>query len=354
MRQGVCNSCGMTAHIRSFYEMDGKTYCEPCVWAKAREAKARGESGQYVALPDNTICARCGLDNGTTDLQLVGNVPMCPSCGGLIQSFPYPQWLKMAMLGLLLLLVAALVYDRKYFHAGREMYIGERLVEQHKYAAAIPFLQQTVDVAPESDKAVLLLAKAALLTGRADIADKALHGHDGGHFDTTDEFTEVQALWNRAIKAFEEAEAAGKLVVQYGKGAEAAKMMHEAAAEYPEATGLALAAEAYDAGAAFERKDYDGFARIAEQRWRATPDAETAGMLASALACKYAITGDPSYRQRSEEMLAKANDLSQGDADSRKSYQEYAERILYRLQSKEIIDTGEYNRRFRGGKVETK
>src|ERR1700685_1988645 len=98
MRVGVCNTCGMKSHIRSFYEMDGKTYCEPCVWAKAREAKARGESGEYVALSDHTICARCGLDNGTTDLQLVGKLPMCPSCGGLVQSFPYPQWLKMAML----------------------------------------------------------------------------------------------------------------------------------------------------------------------------------------------------------------------------------------------------------------
>ena len=354
MRQGVCNTCGMTSHIRSFYEMDGKTYCEPCVWAKAREAKTRGETGQYVALTDNTICARCGLDNGTTDLQLVGNLPMCPSCGGLVQSFPYPQWLKMAMVGLMLLLVAALIYDRKYFHAGREMYVGEHLIEQRKYAAAIPFLRQTVDVAPNSDKAVLLLAKAALLTGRPDIADKVLHGHDGGHFDSSDEFTEVQGLWSRAVKAFDEADAAGKLVVQDGKDAEAARMMHEAAAEYPEASGLALAAEAYDAGAAFERKDYDSFARIAEQRWRATPGAEAAGMLASALACKYAVTSDPSYRQRSEEMLTKARDLSKGDVDAEKSYQEYAERILYRLNSKQIIDTSEYNRRFRGGKADAK
>ena len=351
---GVCNTCGMKSHIRSFYEMDGKTYCEPCVWAKAKEAKARGESGEYVALSDHTICARCGLDNGTTDLQLVGNLAMCPACGGLVQSFPYPQWLKMSMVGLMLLLVAALIYDRKYFHAGREMYVGERLVEQHKYAEAIPVLQQTVDVAPNSDKAVLLLAKAALITGRADIADKALHGHDGGHFEGSEDFTEVEGMWNRAVKAFDQADAAGKLAVQDGKAAEVAHMMHEAAAEYPEAAGLALAAEAYDAGAAFEGKDYDSFARFAEQRWKATPGAETAGMLASALACKYAVTSDPSYRQRSEEMLTKAHDLSKGNAEEEKSYQEYADRILYRLHSKEIINTGEYNRRFRAGKAETK
>jgi hypothetical protein len=53
-------------------------------------------------------------------------------------------------------------------------------------------------------------------------------------------------------------------------------------------------------------------------------------------------------------MLTKAHDLSKGNAEEEKSYQEYADRILYRLHSKEIINTGEYNRRFRAGKAETK
>jgi hypothetical protein len=344
----------MTSHIRSFYEMDGKTYCEPCVWTKAREAKARGESGAYKALTDNTICARCGVDNGSSDLKLVGNLPLCPSCGGLAQNFPYPQWLKMTLLGLLLLLVAALIHDRKYFHAGREMYRGELLVEQHKYAAAIPHLQQTVNIAPESDKAALLLAKAALMTGRADIADKVLNGHNGGHFEITDQFNDVQALWTRAVKAFDEADAAAKLSGQEGKAAEAARMMHEASAEYPESVGLSLAADTYDAGDAFERKDYDRFLKIAEKHWQLTPADDTAGMLASALACKYAVTGDPAYRQQAEEMLTRAHDLLKGNADAEKAYQEYADRILYRLKSREIISAQEYNRRFRGGKTDAK
>jgi hypothetical protein len=64
--------------------------------------------------------------------------------------------------------------------------------------------------------------------------------------------------------------------------------MHEAARIYPEAPGLAIAAEQYGEGAAFERKDYDEFFSIADRRWRVMPGAGTAPALASALACKYA------------------------------------------------------------------
>jgi hypothetical protein len=206
----------------------------------------------------------------------------------------------------------ALVHGRKYFHAGRVMYIGEKLVEKGHYAEALPYLQETLRVAPGSDKAALLAAKAALRSGDVESAHKALQGHNGGYFEDASkpEFKEVDALWNRATGALDKANEAAKLEGQDGKEIEAARLMHEAASAYPELPVLAFEAEFYEEGAAYVRKDYDAFLAIAEKQWKEQPVAQTAAAVASALACKYAATGDPSYRQRSEEMLAKSRQLA--------------------------------------------
>ena len=130
--------------------------------------------------------------------------------------------------------------------------------------------------------------------------------------------------------------------------------MRQASAEYPEMAQLATAIPYFEAGSAFERKDYDRFLAVSEGIWKAQPDsASAAGQLAGALACRYAVTGDPSFRTRSEEMMGKAQQLSQGDPAAKQSEQEYAERLKYRMDTREIINKQEYDRRFRGGK-ETK
>jgi len=340
----------MSASIRSFYLLNGKMYCEPCVWKASRDAQTKGEPSEYVSLTDNSVCVRCGASSDATDFQLVGNQPLCSPCSQLIQDWPYPTWLKAGLAFVLILLVVALINGRKYFHAGRSLYVGERLVDEGHYEQALPYLEETVRVAPESDKAVLLAGRAALMTGRVDIADKVLHGHSGGHFeDPGDDFRTVEALWEKANRAFAKADEASKLGQQGGHDADAARLMHEAAAMYPQAANLAIAAEMYDEGAAFERKDYDAFLSIAQKQWRLFPGPETAGVVASALACKYAITGDEQYKKQSEEMLLEAERGSQ-QPEQKKRFEEYAERIRYRLASRAIIDKPEYDKKFRSQK----
>ena len=313
-----------------------------------RKAKEKGQPSETVSMTDNSVCVRCGASSDVTDFQLGGKQPLCPSCGQLVQDWPYPMWLKLGLACVLALLVVALVNGRKYFHAGRSLYIGERLVDEGHFDQALPYLQETVRVAPGSDKAVLLAARAALMAGRVDIADKVLHGHNDGHFeDPGEDFRTVNSLWDRANGAFEKADKAAKLAVQDGHAAEAARLMHEAAASYPQAVQLSIAADAYAAGAAFENKDYDGFLAIAQRQSKQYPGPETAGEVASALACKYAVTGDPSYKKQSEEMLQVAEQGSQQSPDARKGFEEYAERIRYRLETRQIISKTEYDQKFR-------
>jgi tetratricopeptide (TPR) repeat protein len=328
--------------------MDGKTYCEPCVWKASREAKEAGRTADYVALQDHSICARCGAYSGdNADHPIVGKLPLCGACSAQVVDWPYPSWLKISLAALLLLLVIGLLHGRKYFHAGRALYQGERLVEQGQYAKAVPLLQETISIAPGSDKAVILTAKAALLSGQFDVAQKALQGHDGGHFkDTGEDFREVEQIWNRATRALKEATQAAKLEGQEGKAAEAARMMHEAASTYPEAIGLTTLAEAYDEGAAYERRDYDEFVAIAQKQYNKYPGTQTAAALASALACKYAASGDTAYRTQAEQMLDTAIKGAPSDPAQAKDFQEYVARTRYRIDSRQIISKQEYDRRF--------
>jgi len=350
MRQATCCQCGLTTTVRSFYTMNGRTYCEPCVWKAAKEAKEAGQPAEYVALEDNSVCRRCGAYSGdTADHPIVGKLALCPNCAPQVSDWPYPLWLKASLAALLVLLIVALIHGRRYFHAGRTMYIGERLVDERHYQQALPYLQETLKIAPESDKAVLLTAKAALAIGDLEGADKAIQGHNGGHFQDADnqDFKEVKQTWDRATRAFDKADQAMKLEQQDGHAAEAAQLMHDAAALYPEAHGLAVMAESFDEGTAFEAKDYDKFLAITEKQWQRQPSSGTAAAVASALACKFATTGDPKYRQQSEEMLETSRQKIGSDPDAQKNFQEYAERIRYRLDSRQIISKAEYDRKFR-------
>jgi len=121
------------------------------------------------------------------------------------------------------------------------MYIGERLVGERQYGQALPYLRETLRIAPGSDKAVLLTAKAALLVGDVQTAGQALQGHNGGHFEDANKDFHEQ-IWNRATRAVEAAQQAAKLAEQEGHAAEAAHLMHEAASAYPESRDLAVAA----------------------------------------------------------------------------------------------------------------
>jgi hypothetical protein len=236
------------------------------------------------------------------------------------------------------------------------MYIGERLVEQQKYADALPYLKDTLTIAPSSDKASLLAAKSALMIGDVQSAEKALMGHDGGHYEDGKDaqFLEINALWDRANEALKKADDAAKLAQQDGKSADAAKLMHQAATLYPQMPGLDFAAESLDAGAAYERADFDSFLRISASQWKEQPSSFTAAQLASAFACKYALTGTMDFRSQAEAMLEKARQLAQTDVGAVNSLAEYAPRIQYRLDSRKIITKQEYDRRFRNGQPPAK
>jgi hypothetical protein len=102
---------------------------------------------------------------------------------------------------------------------------------------------------------------------------------------------------------------------------------------------LLLSAEA---GAAFDRKDYDDFLAKAKAVRGARQDEVSVAMVASALACKYAATGEETYKTEAMATLREAERLA---GDRREQFSEYQERILYRLKTREILTKKEYDRK---------
>lgn len=357
MSNVTCGVCGQSSAPSQAFDIEGKIHCGKCADATVQAAKASAKKIHIIRYVDRSICARCNTYIGEPGSDVNPGEPrFCASCLALVQDWPYPQWLKFSLLGLLVLLVFSLLDGRKYFQAGKNLYRGEQLVENGQYEKALPYLKESLKIAPNSDKGALLTAKAALLIGDLPAAQAALQGHNGGSFEDADkpEFREVDALWKSAITATKYLDQADKLDRQGGHEEEAAKLTHQAAATFPQFPNMALLVNGADQGVAFARKDYDKYLSLAEKDWNTMQVAATASRMSSALACKYAIIGDPSYRQRSEEMLAKAKELSHGDKESLENLAEFEERNTYRLNSRKIITKFEYDQKFRSGANKSK
>jgi tetratricopeptide (TPR) repeat protein len=350
MNDTTCSGCGTASAINSLYDLNGKVYCGACLKPAIDAAKAGGQPAFAFPLANKLICARCNtyLSEGAPFVQSK-HLRFCEPCGAMVKDWKYPRWLQLSFAGLMLLLVVALGHGSKYFAAGKSLYLGERLVEQGKYAEALTHLQKALNVAPASDKAALLTAKAALLSGHPEIASKALEGHNNGYFaDANDpQFQEVKGMWERAGKALEELEKAGKLADEEGHEAEAAQLVHAAAADYPQFPNIAVVLNVYDGGKAFAKKDYDTFLSLAARNWDLQQSAGAALSMASALDCKYAVTGDTQYRTRSEDMMAKARKMAVGNKEMMDALAEFEDRHKYRLETRKIITKNEYDRRFR-------
>jgi hypothetical protein len=298
-----------------------------------------------VRLLDPTICSRCKTDNGDTELRLIGGSPFCPSCAMTLYAYPFPTWLKASFAALLALLGFALWRDVPYFAAGRHLAQARRALDARDYRTAATHFALVLPVKPTDQEVVLLGAKADLMAG--DVAGAYAFLQLRTEFEDNALFTEVSELWKHAAHAIEQADSAGKLATA-NRTAEAIRLLNEATHEYPQSPALAVGALMLEGNEAFDRKDYDGLLAKSRAALALMPDQpRLLGSVASALACKYAVTGDSAFHVEAEQLLARAQTLAARSPEEQASAEEYAERIRYRLRTRVIIDKDEYDRRFR-------
>ncbi len=342
MRRGNCVTCNADLPLAQLRAMDGKIYCDPCVTKTAES----GQHGEIYRISDPTICTKCNTDWGNNDLPKVGGLPYCSSCRERLYNYPFPSWLKIALVAAMLLLAVSLVHGTRYFRLGRDYYRGQRQLKARQYAAAAQSMAPVAEAAPNCEECVLLLAKAHLLDGHPELAWNAAKKYHDGHFQINDQEKEVEALFNRYTMAADSMEAAQKLYLEH-KEQESLKALEKAASAYPEWPIPRQQVSALKVAIAFDHKDYDQFLSLAQESYRTDPKSpDSVAQVASALACKYAVTGEPQFLDESHKYLAEAKELAT-TKEGMTDYQEYAERIEHRLQSREIISREEYNRRYR-------
>lgn len=342
MRQDTCRACRAELPLNALLLVDAKPLCDPCARREVASLRSFKATPKVERVFDPTVCAKCEADNGDTPYPLRGRAPFCAACARAVYERPFPTWLKASAAALTVALALALLHAAPYFAAGRDYVRAQRLMDQKRYHEAIPGLERAVEAGPDATEIRLELAKAYLEDGEPD---KAFDLTTERKFPSSALFDEVKGIFARYERAATKAQEAADLAAQ-DRDVEAASRMREAASICPELPALGEQAVMLDASAAFDRKDYDGFERMAQGLWDARQNSENAAMLASAVACRYALTGEEAARGRAEELLAKAGELATTD-EERSRFAEYSERIAYRLRTREIVDRKEYDRRFR-------
>ena len=81
MSEATCCHCGKSFPVRSLFDLNGATFCEPCVRDASKEARERRLPSLYMPLISKSICARCntymGSDSSATQ---IGNARFCSTC----------------------------------------------------------------------------------------------------------------------------------------------------------------------------------------------------------------------------------------------------------------------------------
>jgi hypothetical protein len=302
VRKTACLKCASDTPLGETYAVFGNNpLCEKCADEDlAGHDLNKLAPGTVVRNSDPTICSRCGTDWGSGDLAKVGGAPLCSRCISFVRNYPFPTWIKVSAAAVAVVVALAFVLNARYFQALLEIRAAGRLLEAKK-----------VDEA-----AATMSAAAARVPGSADLASVA--------------------SFYRGIS-----------LLSHDKSTEAEKALLAAQGIFGSEPGFQRVLLSARIGASFDRHDYEAFLQRALEMMKLEPSSPHAvASVASAYACKFAVSGAEEFKVASLDYLGRAQKLAKPEDD----FEEYAERIRHRLQSRQIINEAEYRKRFGGPK----
>ena len=304
MRHVKCERCFESHPMNDMFQGFGRSLCKKCVDHEFAERSQEAISQDTVKRQtDPTICSSCGRDGGDAPLQtLGGSAPVCAVCEQKFRHYPYPTWIKAALSVLVGLVVLSSLHNWRFFAAYAEIQRGVRRAEAQDLTAAIALLDSASRRVPESKE----------VTGIASF-------YRGLDLLAQEKSAEALPHFQNAFQVM-----SGDRAIQ----------------------DYVLYAEI---GVAFDRKDYDRFLAKSKAMMERNPnDATAVAGVASAYACKWAETGVQGFKELALNHLEEARRLAGMESAT---FKEYENRILFRLDSREIINREEYQRRFPGGYV---
>lgn len=270
------------------------------------------------------------------ELPLVAGSPVCPACEQALKHRPFPGWVKLSFLGILVLMCIGMVHNWRFFQGYFENQQAQKALRAKDVVRAADLFGQAHNHVPESqDISVNALFFGGLKRmGDGNFAEgvawlRQCQAQDPSERDAIEEYIEVGLIQD---------------LMEQKKYDEAGRVAKQRKAKRPAKKDTDELLSAIQIAKTFDAKDYDGFFVAAQEQAARDPNSSMASaQVASALACKYAVTGDDELKRRCLEQLEKARALAKDPA----TFEEYRERIMHRINSREIIDKEEYDRRFR-------
>ena len=245
--------------------------------------------GETFNVLGKTLCRTC-TEGAVSNIR---NMPGDPAANR-----PFPLWVRVCALAVVALMIFSVAWNLRFLCAYAEVTRGLAAANNHDIESAVTLLKSASANVPESREV-------------------------------------------RALAGFYE----GIQLLSRERPGEAVGLLERGRGFIPPETLEALIMQAR-IGVAFDQKDYDEFMKLAATWSIAAPnDPIRIAQLASAYACKYAVSGDEKMKAESLKYLEDAKTLSTGGPE----VDEYEQRILHRLATREVIDHKEFKRRFPGG-----
>jgi hypothetical protein len=302
MKTVVCGQCQQTIPMNSAFQIQQNTFCESCAQSRLKETGAQAvKQGDIIKMIDPSICTRCNTDYGSSTLSVVGGgIPVCHTCEMQMRNYPFPAWIKSTLL--VLLIIAAMVFVRnlRFFSGYINMIHGARAMESSRPTEAAAYFMRASEYIPEHK--------------------------------------ELQAT-SQYIK--------GISLMSEDRSTEALVCLQKASSVFASNEGFQQMLTSAEIGASYDNKDYDGFAAKAKAyAHKKSADSTAAAQYASALACQYAVSGDPKLKQAALQELKHAESLTKPDDPV---FQEYQQRILFRLETRQILNRKQFYQQYPQG-----
>lgn len=296
MLKAKCSVCGKILPLKNTSKTDDRILCVHCYEKLTSTQETITSEFRYQV--DPTVCGRCGFDNGSHPLPTLASQPMCQQCTDYLRNRPFPSWIKASFAGLIIFVVLAAVWNMRFFLAWEDTKRAFKLMGQDMGQAA-ERMRTARNRVPESP----------------DL---------------------------QAFSAFFD----GVVYLQQDRPKEALASLEKCRHRVPTTLGVDILILQAKAGVAFDAKDFDGFLATAKKLISKEPDVHFSyAMLASAYACKYAVTSDTAFREQAMAALDRAKAMSGGNP----SFKEYEQRILHRLSTQEILTPQEFHKKFPNG-----
>lgn len=304
MQNVKCEECGQEFPMNDTFMVSGNILCENCyetVLDSGKDVSADAIQEQI----DPTVCCNCSKDNGEAELPKIAGLPICEECEGFFRDRPFPTWIRFFFAGLVALVLFSLWYNARFIEGYIEMKRAVKAFSENEIPKAAELLEFASGHVPESES------------------------------------VRVIASYTKAV-----------VLLQQDRSEEALALLKTCIGKLPEGYMVDQLIMKAKIGVAFDNKDYDGFLEMA-LGFKAQHPAEPvlAAQVASAYACKYAVTGEKEFEEKALLALNEARAMLKEESEE---FEEYEGRILHRLHTREVINRKEFLERFPNGWKEPK